>query len=119
MFATKVLTSRACEIASVDELNLDLQERDPEFVILCKEFIGNLRRIEDIIPFKRCWTPTGYTLIGFVVSLDGGRPGLAEKNIEERDDDASTRKTPDNLSKIEPEKRTETPNLFFFWTISG
>ena len=30
MFATKVLTSRACEIASVDELNLDLQERDPD-----------------------------------------------------------------------------------------
>ena len=38
---------------------------------------------------------------------------LAEKNIEERDDDARARKTPDNLSKIEPEKRTETPNLFF------
>ena len=53
MFATKMLTSRACEIASVDELNLDLQERDPEFVILCKEFIGNLRRVEDIIPFKQ------------------------------------------------------------------
>ena len=28
MFATKELTSRACEIATIDELNLDLQERD-------------------------------------------------------------------------------------------
>ena len=120
MFATKVLTSRACEIASVDELNLDLQERDSEFVALCKEFIGNLRKIEEIIPFKRCWTPSGYNLIGFVVSLDGGWPGLgctvhslAEKNSEEGKDDANTGEKPGNTVKMEPEERTEAPNLFF------
>ena len=124
MFATKVLTSRACEIATVDELNLDLQERDSEFVALCKEFISNLRKIEEIIPFKRCWTPSGYNLIGFVVSLDGGRPGLgctvhslAEKNSEEGKDDANTGEKLGNTSKMKPEERTEHPNLFFFWTI--
>ena len=54
MFATKVLSSRACELATVDEPNLDLQECDPDFVTLCREFIGNLRRVENIFSFKHC-----------------------------------------------------------------
>ena len=120
MFATKVLSSRACELASVDELNLDLIERDPDFVALCKEFISNLRNVEDIIPFKRCWTPSGYTLLGFITSMDGGRPGLgstihavAEKHhVKESDKGASA----DTLSEAASESKTGSSKLFFFWT---
>ena len=86
MFSTKVLSSRACELASVNELNEDLAERDQEFVAFCKQFILNLRNVDKIIPFPRCWTPPGFELIGFVTSLDGGKAGygstthaLAEK----------------------------------------
>ena len=46
MFSTKVLSSRACELASVNELNEDLAERDPEFVIFCRQFILNLRNVD-------------------------------------------------------------------------
>ena len=124
MFATKVLSSRACELASVDELNLDLIERDSDFVALCKEFISNLRRVEDIIPFKRCWTPSGYTLLGFITSLDGGRPGLgstihaiAEKNLEKesdkRESTPSIEKSADTMGEAASESKTESSNLFF------
>jgi hypothetical protein len=124
MFATKVLSSRACELASVDELNLDLIERDPDFVALCKEFISNLRKVEDIIPFKRCWTPSGYTLLGFITSMDGGRPGLgstihaiAEKNhVKENDKGESTpsiEKSADTMGEAASESKTESSNLFF------
>ena len=70
MFSTKVLSSRACELASVNELNKDLAERDPEFVTFC---ILNLRNVDKILPFPRCWMPHGFELIGFVTSLDGGK----------------------------------------------
>jgi hypothetical protein len=76
MFSTKVLSSRACELASVNELNEDLAERDPEFVIFCRQFILNLRNVDKILPFPRCWTPHGFELIGFVTSLDGGKAGF-------------------------------------------
>ena len=32
MFTYKVLTTRACDLASVDDMKLDLRKRDPEFV---------------------------------------------------------------------------------------
>ena len=66
------------------------------------------------------------SLIGFVASLDGGRPdldctvhSLAEKNIDEGDNDVNITERLENTSKMEPEKRTEEPNLFFVWTIRG
>ena len=51
MFSCKVLSSRACELASVDELEEDLIHRDPEFVNFCREFLVNLKRVEQIVPF--------------------------------------------------------------------
>ena len=71
MFSTKVLSSRAFELASVNELNVDLYDRDPDFVNFCRQFIMSLRKVEDILPFPRCWTPSGYELMGFITSLDG------------------------------------------------
>ena len=91
MFSTKVLSSRACELASVNELNEDLAERDQEFVAFCKQFILNLRNLDKIIPFHRCWVPPGFELVGFVTGLDGGKAGygstthaLAEKTEMEK-----------------------------------
>ena len=75
MFSCKVLSSRACELATVDELEEDLESRDSGFVTFCKSFILNIRNVDRIIPFPRCWTPEGYNLIGFITSLDGGKSG--------------------------------------------
>ena len=35
---TKALASRSCELASVDELELDLSSRDPDFINWAKKF---------------------------------------------------------------------------------
>ena len=42
----KALASRSCELATVDEMELDLSQRDPEFVTLAKKFLLNLRNIK-------------------------------------------------------------------------
>ena len=70
MFSCKVLSIRACELASVDELEEDLASRDPEFIDFCRGFLINLKRVEQVVPFSRCWTPKGFTLIGFITSLE-------------------------------------------------
>ena len=44
MFNCKVITSRACELASVDDMELHLRKRDPEFVEVCQNFVAALRR---------------------------------------------------------------------------
>ena len=75
MFTCKVLTSRACELAGVDDMELDLRKRDPECVEVCQNFVAALRRVDRIIPFERSWVPTGYRLLGFVTSLDRGHAG--------------------------------------------
>ena len=64
MFSCKVLSSRACELASVNELEEDLIHRDPEFVEFCKEFLINLKKVDQIIPFPRCWIPKEHDLVG-------------------------------------------------------
>ena len=50
MFSTKVLSSRACELASVNELNVDLFDRDPDFVNFCRQFIMSLRKSKTFCP---------------------------------------------------------------------
>ena len=72
----KILASRACELASTDEMTLDLSPRDVEFVDTSKQFLLNLRRIDQVKPFKRAFVPENNTLVGFVISQDGGRPGF-------------------------------------------
>ena len=67
--STKGLSSRACELAGVDELEVDLETKDPEFVAWAKTYIINLRNIEEILPFRRCWVPEGFQLLGLVVSM--------------------------------------------------
>ena len=57
-------------------MTLDLSPRDIEFVDTSKQFLLNLRRIDQVKPFKRAFVPENHTLVGFVVSQDGGRPGF-------------------------------------------
>jgi hypothetical protein len=38
--------------------------------------LQNLRHMRLIRPFRRAFVPEGYSLIGFVATLDGGRPGF-------------------------------------------
>ena len=37
--STKTLASRSCELASTNELEIDLSERDPEFINFARLFI--------------------------------------------------------------------------------
>ena len=71
--STKALASRSCELASTSELELDLSERDPQFIQFARKFIINLKKVNNIIPFRRAWVPLKHKLGGFVVSLDGGK----------------------------------------------
>ena len=70
-----MLSSRSCELATVDELEEDLEERDPEFVRFSRQFIQNLQKVDRIVPFLRAWVPEFRCLVGFLVSLDGGKAG--------------------------------------------
>ena len=105
IFSLKVLSSRSCELASVDELEMDLSETDPDFVKYAKQFILNLKRIDEITPFKRAWIPEHYHLVGFLTSLDGGKAGYGntihalagkcKEKDEKHDDDKSETKKKD------------------------
>ena len=74
--AIKILASPSCELAGINELEVDLKDRDEQFVIFAKELIINLRKVKQIRPFARCWVKKNHKLLGFLVYLDGGRPGL-------------------------------------------
>ena len=50
MLACKVLSSRACELASLKEMEMSLKDRDPGFVKLCQNFILCMRKAGEIIP---------------------------------------------------------------------
>ena len=75
IMSTKALSSRSCELASLDELEVDLEDRDPEFVKYARRYIINLKKIDTIVPIPRCWVPTGHELVGFITSLDDGKIG--------------------------------------------
>ena len=59
VMSTKALSSRACELSNVNELELDLKTKDPEFAAWALGYIVNLRKITQILPFRRCWIPAG------------------------------------------------------------
>ena len=121
MFSCKVLSSRACELASVDELEEDLASRDPGFVDFCRGFIANLKRVEQIVPFSRCWIPKGFTLIGFITSLDGGKSGYGaiihaiamkieeEAKVGQTDDKVDETASIGEMKEIETEEKTNPP----------
>ena len=107
MVACKILASRACELATVEEMEVDLRARDFEFVKLCQAFILCMRKAGKIIPFERCWIPLGYKLLGFVTSIDGAKCGygttihvLGEKESSGEEDTGLRRRLVMTDSKI-------------------
>ena len=74
--SVKALVSRSCELASTEEMSLDLESRDPNFCGVVRKFLMNLRKVDQIRPFRRAWVPSGYKLTGFVVPIDGGKVGF-------------------------------------------
>merc|ERR1711954_118712 len=75
LISVKAFASRSCELATVNEMEMDLNERDSEFVKTAKTFILNLRKVGEIKPFQRAWVPPGHRLVGFATSFDGGALG--------------------------------------------
>ena len=49
----KILTSRSCELANISELDLDLAERDPDFILVAKKFLKSLTRVKYIFPLPQ------------------------------------------------------------------
>ena len=77
IMSCKVLASRSCELSSTEEMEVDLTSRDPEFVEVSRNFLLNLKMIQDQVqPFQRALVPEGHKLVGFVMAQDGGRPGF-------------------------------------------
>ena len=74
--ALKALTSRACELASVYEMEIVLRTKDAEFVQIARNFILNLWKVGEIKPFRRAWVPLSGELKGFITSMDGGSLGF-------------------------------------------
>ena len=54
IMSTKALSSRSCELAGLDELEEDLEDRDPEFVRYARKYIINLKKTDTIVLFPRC-----------------------------------------------------------------
>ena len=69
----KGLVSRSCELASIDEMNVDLEARDAGFCSVVRKFIMNLRKVAEIRPFRRAWVPENHSLCGFAIPVDGGK----------------------------------------------
>ena len=77
IMSCKILASRSCELSSSEEMEVDLTSRDPEFAEVSKQFLLNLKMIQDQVkPFPRALVPEGHKLLGFVMAQDGGRPGF-------------------------------------------
>ena len=76
IFQAKVFLSRACTIASLDQINEPLENLDKDFAAEAYKFIMSLKKVWKINPLPREIVPSGNTLIGFVASRDGGVPGF-------------------------------------------
>ena len=58
------------------EIEIDQEDRDPDFVQWSRVFIKNLKQIKEILPFQRSWVHQDHHLLGFLVYTDGGKIGL-------------------------------------------
>ena len=66
----KILTSRICELADVSELDLDLAERDTDFMVIANKFLQNLTRFKDILPQPQGLCMDGQDVIGVCSTCD-------------------------------------------------
>ena len=71
-----MLTSRSCDIADISELDLDVAQRDPEFIQLAKKFLKNLKLNKTILPLPQGICKDGEDIVSIVSTCDGGIPGF-------------------------------------------
>ena len=66
----------SCELASITELELDLDQKDADFLEVTKKFLRNLRLVDNILPLPQ-WT-CGETeeIIAVGSTCDGGILGF-------------------------------------------
>ena len=82
------------------------------------QFIQNLQKVDRIVPFLRAWVPEFRCLVGFLVSLDGGKAGYgstihALAGREEADPaDSLTKLYRDPVTVINSEQYRYGPPLF-------
>ena len=60
----KILTSRSCELASITEMDIDLKEKDADFVKVVKNFLKNLKLVHTILPLPQWICGRGEEIIG-------------------------------------------------------
>ena len=72
----KILTCHSCELASINEMDLDLKEKDADFVRVTKNFLQNLQLVHTILPLPQWTCGEGEEIIGIGSTCDGGVPAF-------------------------------------------
>ena len=72
----KILTSRSCELASITKLDLDLVQRNPDFVKVTKNFLKNLQLVHTILPLPQWTCAETDEIIAVGSTCDGSIPGF-------------------------------------------
>ena len=72
----KILTSRSCELASITEMDIDLEEKDADFVKVVGNFLKNLKLVHTILPLHQWICGRGEEIIGIGSTCDGGVPAF-------------------------------------------
>ena len=71
----KILTSRACELTTINELDEDLGEKDKNFIETAKSFLMNLAKTKEIEPLPKTLCSEAEEVTGIGATADGGVPG--------------------------------------------
>ena len=72
----KILTSRSCELASITEMDVDLREKDADFVKVVRNFLKNLKLVHSILPLPQWICCSKEEIIGIGSTCDGGVPAF-------------------------------------------
>ena len=70
----KVITSRSCELASISELDLDLDLKDPDFVQVARKFLKNLKLVETDLPLPQGICREAEEILAIDSTCDGAIP---------------------------------------------
>ena len=71
----KILTSRACEITTIRELDEDLGEKDKTSTETARRFLMNLTKIKEIDALPKTLCSEAEEIAGNGATADGGVPG--------------------------------------------
>ena len=72
----KILTSRSCELASITEMDLELDQKDADFVKVTKNFLKNLQLVHTILPLPQWTCGEVEKIIAIGSTCDGGIPAF-------------------------------------------